>query len=131
MLFFYRIVINLTLLISPLIIIYRLLKKKEDPKRFLEKYTITEKKNFEGDLIWFHGSSVGEILSIIPLVEKYEKRKSIKKILITSNTLSSSKVIKKLKLKKNFSPIFSFGFRIFSRKIFELLETKNSYFYRF
>ena len=44
MLFFYRIVINLTLLISPLIIIYRLIKKKEDPKRFLEKYTITEKK---------------------------------------------------------------------------------------
>ena len=106
MLFFYRIVINLTLLISPLIIIYRLLKKKEDPKRFLEKYTITEKKNSEGDLIWFHGSSVGEILSIIPLVEKYEKRKSIKKILITSNTLSSSKVIKKLKLKKTFHQFF-------------------------
>ena len=47
MLFFYRIVINLTLLISPLIIIYRLLKKKEDPKRFLEKYTITKKKNLK------------------------------------------------------------------------------------
>ena len=72
MLFFYRIVINLTLLSSPLVIIYRLLKKKDDPKRCLEKYTITKKKNSGGDLISFHGSSVGEILSITPLVEKYE-----------------------------------------------------------
>jgi len=37
MLFIYRIVINIILLISPLIIIYRIIKKKEDPKRFLEK----------------------------------------------------------------------------------------------
>jgi len=33
------------------------------------------------------------------LIEKLEKRKNIKKILITSNTLSSAKIIKKLKLK--------------------------------
>ena len=57
-------------------------------------------------MIWFHGSSVGEILSIIPLIEKFEKRKNIKKILITSNTLSSAKIIKKLKLKKTFHQFF-------------------------
>ncbi len=128
MLFFYRIVINLTLLISPLIILYRLLKKKEDPKRFLEKYTITEKKNSEGDLIWFHGSSVGEILSIIPLVEKYEKRKNIKKILITSNTLSSSKVIKKLKLKKTFHQFFPLDSDFLVEKFLDYWKPKIVFF---
>ncbi len=128
MLFIYRIVINLTLLISPLIIIYRIIKKKEDPKRFLEKYTITEKKNSEGDLIWFHGSSVGEILSVIPLVEKLEKRKNIKKILITSNTLSSSKVIKKLKLKKTFHQFFPLDSEFFIEKFLNHWKPKTVFF---
>ena len=43
---------------------------------------------------------VGEIRSVIPILEKLNKNKKINKILITSNTLSSSKIIQKLKLKK-------------------------------
>ena len=51
-------------------------------------------------MIWFHGSSVGEILSVIPLIEKYEKDKSINQILVTSTTLSSSKIINNFNFKK-------------------------------
>jgi len=51
-------------------------------------------------LIWFHGSSVGEILSIIPLIKNYEKNNSVGQILITSSTLSSAKIFKKFKFKK-------------------------------
>ncbi len=40
MLFFYSLAINLIFLISPIMIIYRVFKKKEDPKRFLEKIGI-------------------------------------------------------------------------------------------
>ena len=100
MLFLYRIIINLTLLISPLIIIFRIFKKKEHHTRFLEKLGLYNNKKRLGKLIWFHGSSVGEILSVMPLIENLEKKKNIKQILLTSNTLSSAKVFNNFKLKK-------------------------------
>jgi len=100
MFFFYRFLINLVFIFSPIIILIRLFKKKEDPIRFKEKYSFHSKNRIKGKLIWFHGASVGEILSVIPLVEKLEKNKDVKQILITSNTLSSSKILSKLKLTK-------------------------------
>ena len=106
MFFFYRILINLVLFLSPIIILIRLLQKKEDPIRFKEKLGFHSKKKLNGKLIWFHGASVGEILSVIPLIEKLEKNKEIRQILITSNTLSSSKILSKLKLKKTIHQFF-------------------------
>ena len=106
MLLLYRILINLTLLVSHIIIIFRILKKKEHHTRFLEKLGFFNKKKKRGKLIWFHGSSVGEILSVMPLIENLERKKNIKQILLTSNTLSSSKVFNNHTLIKE---IYSFN----------------------
>jgi len=106
MIIVYRLLINLVLILSPLIILFRLIKGKEHFFRFKEKFCFFSKKRLRGKLIWFHGASVGEILSIIPLVEKLEKNKKISQILITSNTLSSSKVLSNLKLKKTTHQFF-------------------------
>ena len=88
------------IILSPIIIFYRILKKKENPKRFLEKFSFLQKKRLDGKLIWFHCSSVGELLSIAPLIEKFEKEIDIKNILISTSTLSSSKIFEKFKFKK-------------------------------
>ena len=110
MLFLYHTIILIIIILSPILLFYRILKNKEDKKRYKEKFGFSSKKRNRGKLIWFHGASVGEILSIVPLIKNYEKNKSISQILVTSSTLSSSKVIKKFKFKKTihqFYPIDS------------------------
>jgi|TARA_B110000037_G_scaffold33077_1_gene39908 3-deoxy-D-manno-octulosonic-acid transferase len=106
MFFLYQIIITILLIISPLIFIFRIFKKKEDKKRFKEKFCFSSKKRFTGNLVWFHGSSVGEIFSILPLVFELEKNKSINQILITSSTLSSAQIFKKFKFKKTVHQFF-------------------------
>ena len=96
----YNLLMVIIIILSPVIVFYRILKKKENPKRFLEKFGFFKKKRVNGKLIWFHCSSVGELLSIVPLIEKFEKDKNIKSILISTSTLSSSKIFKKFKFKK-------------------------------
>ena len=96
----YGFLVYVVIILSPLIIVYRILNKKENPKRFLEKFSINMKDRGRGKLIWFHCSSVGEFLSVIPLIVELEKMKNIKKILVTTSTLSSSKIFEKYKFKK-------------------------------
>jgi len=100
MLIIYRILINVVYFLSPIVVVFRLLKKKENFYRFKEKFCYFSKIRKKGKLIWIHGASVGEFQSIVPLVEIFEKKKDIDQILITSNTLSSSRVISKYKFKK-------------------------------
>jgi len=116
MFFLYQILLTLIIFISPIIILIRFLKNKEHKKRFVEKFSFSSKKRSKGKLIWFHGASVGELLSIIPLLEKYEKNKSVDQILITSSTLSSSKILKKFKFKKTIHQFFPIDHIFFVKK---------------
>ena len=114
--FIYQLSISIILIFSPIIIIYRIFKNKEDKFRVKEKFCFFSKKRNAGKLIWFHGSSVGEIMSIIPIIKKYETDKSINKILITSSTLSSSNIIEKMKFKKIIHQFYPVDHIFFSNK---------------
>ena len=116
MLFLYQIILTLLLILSPIIILIRIFKNKEDKKRFIEKFSVPTKKRSKGKLVWFHGASVGEMLSIIPLIEHYEKKNCINQILITSSTLSSSNVFKKFKFKKTIHQFYPIDHVFFIKK---------------
>ena len=128
MLFVYRVLINLIFILSPIIIIFRVFQKKEDFKRFKEKFCFFSKKKKEGQLIWFHGASVGEILSITPILNKLEKDPKISQVLVTSNTLSSSKIIEKYKFKKLVHQFFPIDTNFFSNKFLNYWKPSTAFF---
>ena len=116
MILIYRLLINLVLVFSPLIVLIRLIKKKEHFTRFKEKFTLFSKKRNKGKLVWFHGASVGELVSVIPLIEKLEKKKNINQILVTTSTLSSAKIFTKFKFKKTVHQFFPLDTNYLSKK---------------
>ncbi len=128
MFYIYKVLINVIFFFSPLVITIRLIKRKENIKRFKEKFGLSTKKRISGKLIWFHGASVGEIQSIIPLIEKFEKDKKINQILITSNTLSSSLIINKLNLTKTIHQFFPIDCNFVSYKFLNYWKPSKAFF---
>ena len=85
-------------------ILFRLVFKKEDIERYKEKvlvshFNVIRKKNSK--LILFHAASLGEFKSIIPIVEKLNSQHENIEFLITTTTLSSSKIADKIFGKHN------------------------------
>ena len=96
MFYIYEFIFIIFIIFSPVIILLRIISGKEDPKRFLEKFCFYSNYMNINKTVWLHGASIGEIISVIPIVEALEKNKKIKKILLTSSTTSSASVIKKI-----------------------------------
>ena len=95
MYFWYKLITYLLYPFAPVYLYFRKLRKKEDSKRYKEKLSKINIFRDEGFLIWFHVASVGEAMSILPLIESCIQEKKINKILITSITLSSGKILEK------------------------------------
>ena len=108
-----------------LLIIYRLLKKKELPQRWQEKFAVINnnfQRNFQQNsqkstLIWLHAVSVGEINSAFWLTEQLLK-KSRCHILLTSTTTTSAKIIAD-KITQN---------KLFNERVFHQFLPFDSYF---
>ena len=95
MYFWYKFFTYLFYPFAPVYLYFRKLRKKEDPTRYKEKLSKIDVPRGDGFLIWFHMASVGEAMSILPLIENCIEEEKIDKILLTSITLSSGKILEK------------------------------------
>ena len=119
--FWYKLFTYLFYPLVPIYLYFRKLRKKEDLISYKEKLSKINTPRGEGFLIWLHVASVGEAMSILPLIENYIDDKKINKILLTSITLSSGKILKK-RFDQNTKVIHQFlplDIPIFTKKFLE------------
>ena len=74
---------------------YRKSKGKEDLDRFPERLGYASIPRPEGRLVWIHGASVGETLSVLPLVSAILETYPDVSVLVTSGTVTSANIMKK------------------------------------
>ena len=82
-------------LIAPGLLQRRVKRGKEDTLRWRERLGQTDHPRPEGPLVWFHGVSVGESLSALPVIVAMATERPGLKILITSATTTSADILAK------------------------------------
>jgi len=127
MYFVYNIFLYIVFLLSPIIFLVRILNSKEDPKRFKEKLCIYSKKN-NLKSIWFHAVSVGELISIIPVLKILEKDRKIDQIIVTTTTISSAKIFEKQKFKNIVHKYFPIDTNFLNKKFIKYWKPQAAFF---
>ena len=86
----------LTTLGAPAIHVYlgrRIKAGKEDPHRFNERLGRAALARPDGPLIWLHGASVGEAMSLLTLIARVKTAVPAANILVTTGTVTSARML--------------------------------------
>ncbi len=84
----YRLLTGAATPLAPALISHRLKHGKEHPARLSERYGQSKIARPAGPLVWVHGASVGELLAVIPLIERIHEKDF--EVLCTSGTVTSA-----------------------------------------
>jgi len=74
--------------LTPLFLARRLKRGKEHGGRLAERRGLARMARPDGPLVWLHASSVGELSSVLPLIERLRARGL--GVLVTTGTVTSS-----------------------------------------
>ena len=81
---------------APAIGLYLALRKargKEDPDRFTERLGRPGRKRPSGALIWAHAASIGESISLLPLIGRLVTERPGVNVLVTTGTVTSARLM--------------------------------------
>ncbi len=92
---------------------------KEHPTRFLERLGLYTHQRPKGKLFWFHGASVGESISMLPLINKLLSEDEELSILVTTGTITSAEILQKRLPQRAFHQFIPYDVPKFARRLLD------------
>ncbi|MBL0946782.1 3-deoxy-D-manno-octulosonic acid transferase [Brevundimonas sp.] len=89
----YRLLTRLLQPLAPRVLAHRARKGKEDPARLDERLGQAGVARPDGPLVWMHAISVGESLSLLPVITLLAERRPDLSVLVTTGTTTSARMM--------------------------------------